>query len=252
MFRIKIMKALFTGICLTFLISGTVLAGTGGGEPSRLPANSTDSKYTVTDTGETPGAQSRIDANELQKREIEAQRSIEPAAPPDQSGGSEPFLPVKSIGPDTPVLDGNASRNYPPESDDPMVLKQREIDRYLFEEHRAEIEQQGFTATHTAPADGYVEIGITPYNEANADYLYEIFGRDEVKIVEGQQAVLLSTTTEPADGAEIDVVSTTAENTDDLAEGGSAVSLPLLYSLGTLIVLGGAIVVTRKLKPAGK
>ena len=45
--------------------------------------------------------------------------------------------------------------------------------------------------THTGPRDGFIEIGITPYSEEYAGYLYGIFGSDMVKVVEGQQAVTL-------------------------------------------------------------
>jgi hypothetical protein len=70
--------------------------------------------------------------------------------------------------------------------------KQSEIDKYLFEDHADDIAALGFAVTHTAPMDAYVEIGITPYTEENADYLYGIFGSDMVKVVEGEQAVLLT------------------------------------------------------------
>ena len=37
----------------------------------------------------------------------------------------------------------------------------------------------------------YVEVGITPYNDKNVDYIYDIFGKDQVKVVEGFQATTL-------------------------------------------------------------
>jgi hypothetical protein len=76
-----------------------------------------------------------------------------------------------------------------------LLQKQREIDRYLFGEHSKEIADKGFKVTHTGPAGSVVEIGITPYSEENAEYLYNIFGRDSVKVVEGTQAVLLTVDT---------------------------------------------------------
>lgn len=94
-----------------------------------------------------------------------------------------------------------------------MLKKQDEINKYLFEQHKDEIKQLGFTVTHTAPFENYVEIGITPYNETNAKALYNVFGRDMVKIVEGAQAVTL-------------VNQTTASNTvgSKIAESAEAVS----------------------------
>lgn len=79
-----------------------------------------------------------------------------------------------------------------------IIQKQQEIDKYLFEEHTKEIEEKGLTITHTSPLEDYVEIGITPFNKDNENYLYEIFGKDNVKVVEGQQATLMNevTTTE--------------------------------------------------------
>ncbi len=46
--------------------------------------------------------------------------------------------------------------------------------------------------THTAPFVIYVEIGITPLNDENAAYLYGIFGKDKVKVVDGQKVITMS------------------------------------------------------------
>lgn len=77
---------------------------------------------------------------------------------------------------------------YPSEE---LYQKHREIDKYVFEDHADEIRLQGFGVTHTGPRNGFIEIGITPYSEEYAGYLYGIFGSDMVKVVEGQQAVTL-------------------------------------------------------------
>lgn len=77
------------------------------------------------------------------------------------------------------------------EIDSRLLQKQAEIDKYVFEDHAKEIEAKGFKITHTGPMGEYVEIGITPYSEENAKFLYDIFGEDMVKVVEGQQAVLM-------------------------------------------------------------
>lgn len=65
---------------------------------------------------------------------------------------------------------------------------QKEIDTKLFESNRAEIEKQGFSVTHTSQTDNYVEIGITPYSEDNAKYIYGLLGVEQIKVVEGVQA----------------------------------------------------------------
>lgn len=72
-----------------------------------------------------------------------------------------------------------------------LLELQWQIDRYVFYENAGKIAEAGFTVTHTAPVDGVVEIGILPFSEENAGFLYEIFGWDKVKVVEGIQAILL-------------------------------------------------------------
>lgn len=74
---------------------------------------------------------------------------------------------------------------------DDILELQWEIDQHLFLTHAEDIANAGFTVTHTSPKEDYVEIGITPFNEVNADYLYQIFSRDKIKVVEGEQAMLL-------------------------------------------------------------
>ncbi|WMJ88815.1 hypothetical protein [Anaerocolumna sp. MB42-C2] len=73
--------------------------------------------------------------------------------------------------------------------DSELLKLQSEIDQYVFIDHFKEIEKMGFTVTHTVPADHYVEIGITPYSDENADYLYDIFGNEKVKVIKGEEAV---------------------------------------------------------------
>ena len=76
---------------------------------------------------------------------------------------------------------------------DPAVLaKQREIDAYVFgTEGSKELAGRGFKATHTAPSGDRVEIGILPYEESHAEFLYEKFGRDQIVVVEGFEAVAM-------------------------------------------------------------
>ncbi len=88
----------------------------------------------------------------------------------------------------------------PPESvkiqitsiDEALYEKQAAFDKILFEEKLKEIEEKGITVTHTYPADGYVEVGITPFNEENQKYIIEILGSDEVEVVDGIMAVTLT------------------------------------------------------------
>lgn len=76
-------------------------------------------------------------------------------------------------------------------TDDNIIEKQNEINKYLFEDHVDEIAEMGFEVTYTAPVDHYIEVGIIPFNQKNADYLKNIFG-DEVTIVEGSKVAIIS------------------------------------------------------------
>jgi hypothetical protein len=73
-----------------------------------------------------------------------------------------------------------------------MYEKQAAFDKILFEEKLKEIENKGISVTHTSPADGYVEVGITPFNEENQKYIIELLGSDEVQVVDGVMAVTLT------------------------------------------------------------
>ena len=75
--------------------------------------------------------------------------------------------------------------------DDALSKKQIEIDQYVFEEHKVEIEKMGIVVTSTAIVGDVVEVGITPYDVKNADYLYELFGKDMVRVVAGEQAQIM-------------------------------------------------------------
>ncbi len=75
--------------------------------------------------------------------------------------------------------------------DEAILNKQMEIDQYVFDQHKDEILAKGFKVTHTGPFENYIEIGIIPYNEENAEYLYNIFGRDIVKVVEGKHITIM-------------------------------------------------------------
>jgi hypothetical protein len=74
--------------------------------------------------------------------------------------------------------------------DDALYEKQKDIDQYVFIDHVKEIEDMGFMINTTGVVDDMVEIGISPYTEENADYLYGIFGKDSVKVVEFDLSVI--------------------------------------------------------------
>lgn len=103
--------------------------------------------------------------------------------------------------------------------DNKLYEKQQEIDRYVFEDHAKEIEGMGFQVTSTFAAENYVEIGITPYSEANAEYLYKAFGKEQVKVVKGEIAVLLNEDTVTMQAPDSEVSNT---NASQAAETGMA------------------------------
>lgn len=123
---------------------------------------------------------------------------------------------------------------------DTILQKQQEVDQYLFEEHSQEIKEKGITVTNTGPQDGYVEIGITPFNEENANYLYGIFGKDKIKIVEGIQANTMSTN-DSSDNK--DVISTTKVNKEETKH-----ENPFFIPLGLSLIIGLLLIIFLKRK----
>ncbi|NLZ91929.1 MAG: copper amine oxidase N-terminal domain-containing protein, partial [Clostridiales bacterium] len=112
-----------------------------------------------------------------------------PAYQEKQLMDMDPDTPVSNLTPEDRAVNTDWRQlGYPSEE---LYQKHREIDKYVFEDHADEIRLQGFGVTHTGPRNGFIEIGITPYSEEYAGYLYGIFGSDMVKVVEGQQAVTL-------------------------------------------------------------
>jgi hypothetical protein len=79
-----------------------------------------------------------------------------------------------------------------------MIAKQKEIDKYIFEDKKDELAEKGIMVTHTAPLETTVEIGISPFNEENANYFYDVFGKSDVTVVKGEQVETLNTGNEQA------------------------------------------------------
>ncbi len=121
------------------------------------------------------------------------------------------FAEEQAISPDTPVSSSvssigqtsvgaaNAATDAIPAAAqiDPvsseMYSKQSAIDKYLFEEHKDEIAAKGITVTHTVAGKDFVEVGITPFNKENADFIYKVLGTEQVKVVEGTLAMTYAT-----------------------------------------------------------
>lgn len=180
----------------------------------------------------------------------------------DTDGGEEFTIQIESVK-ESQAVDGVS---------DEILEKQKEIDKILFKDNLEKIREKGFTVTHTAPMEDYVEIGIAPYSEENANYIYELIGKDKVKVIEGEQAVLYDTGDAPdaPDAAVSHPANQTAPSSDraedtplvvedavaikttvDEAESSpvaksASSSMYILYILGGLIVVAGAVLALRR------
>lgn len=124
-----------------------------------------------------------------------------------------------------------------------ILNKQKEIDQYLFGEYMKDTEEKGFAVTHTLPTEEYVEIGISPYSEENAQYLYSILGKDLVKVVEGEMGELYGTNAADTGVLEAQVV---MANEDNASKENQVKSLAI-YGVG-VIAIGGILLARRKKK----
>lgn len=144
---------------------------------------------------------------------------------------------------------------------DELYQKQRTIDKYLFEDHVEDIQKSGFEVTSTAAYETYVEIGILPYSETNAEYLYNLFGKDDVKVVEGFQSVpLIYLEGQEIAGVEEDsfvitsLISETGMVTDVTNSTNTAKSAMIMVLAGAagIVILGAAVIVIRRRRVAGR
>ena len=72
---------------------------------------------------------------------------------------------------------------------DALTQKHQEISSYAFKTNKAQLIEKGIRVAGVQIVGDTVEIAIAPYDEKRADYLYEIFGKDMVTVVEMEQAV---------------------------------------------------------------
>lgn len=92
--------------------------------------------------------------------------------------------------------------SYIKEHGEEIYARHREIDDALFGKYAGELAAKGITVIYTGPQKGYVEIGINPYTEENAEFLYSLLGRDLLKVVASEPVQLLPAgTAETADVA---------------------------------------------------
>jgi len=95
------------------------------------------------------------------------------------------------------------------EQSDALITRQGEIDKLLFEANAKTIEKMGFMVNYTGVVDDHIEIGISPFNDDNANFIYDVVGKDDVKVVEMDQSILY------ASGAATDVASNDAVASPD-------------------------------------
>lgn len=142
---------------------------------------------------------------------------------------------------------------------DKVVQRQEEVNKILFEDKASEIEAKGISIYYTTPIDNYIEVGIAPFNEDNANYIKSLIGEDMVQVIEGKEPELMATSglaedtvttaVDDSKAAEAQVVSVTdtgAEETDSPQNN----LLPIIGIAGVTIILGGVVIFNQKKKTA--
>lgn len=140
-------------------------------------------------------------------------------------------------------LMGNVA-SYAQLNSENILKKQQEVDQFLFEEHREELAAKGITVTHTVPEDLIVEIGIIPFTQENANYLYTIFGKNSVKVVEGAKATMLMSTEPTSIKSTENGLATTIENSKEDTE---EINAPIVIMV-ILLLTRIAVLILRKNK----
>ncbi|MBB2182471.1 hypothetical protein H0486_06225 [Lachnospiraceae bacterium MD1] len=95
------------------------------------------------------------------------------------------------------VAEGRTSASAGQEQTDissELMKLQKRIDQTVFNDKAEEIEAKGFDIYYTGVSDSFVEIGIVPFTKENAEYLYKLFGKENVKVVQAEENILYTTT----------------------------------------------------------
>lgn len=135
--------------------------------------------------------------------------------------------------------------------DESIFNKLDEVNNLLFEVNAKDLESKGLAIMSTAATEKTVEIGILPFTKENADYIYELVGKDLVTVVEGKEPELMATSgmvTDPAaQTGEGEVVATAYDNnletvkltSDAVKEGRNTSPIIILGIVGVIVLLGG-------------
>lgn len=139
--------------------------------------------------------------------------------------------------------------------DENLVKKQEEIDEIIFNNNSKEIIDKGFNVISTSIVGSFVEVRIEPYNEENAEHLYNILGRDMINVVEGEQSIpianedsntdaefKITSSEDSAQDAEL-YTSNDIKVNDDKYNG--FIMIGLVLAVGAL---GGVVILSRKRK----
>ncbi|MFT4143655.1 MAG: hypothetical protein QM644_04310 [Mobilitalea sp.] len=79
--------------------------------------------------------------------------------------------------------------------------KQAEIDAILFKTHASDLEAKDIFVNYTGVTGDYIEIGIAAYSEDKASFIYELVGKDQVKVVEFDDSIMYASGLPVTDGA---------------------------------------------------
>jgi hypothetical protein len=139
--------------------------------------------------------------------------------------------------------------------DEKIYNKQVEIDNVLFKDGSSVLESKGINITHTGLVNDYIEIGIEPFNEENANMIYDLVGKDLIKVVEGTMAITLEGSL-AADGtpeskSEINTTVATEAQVVSIAEDSVKEKnsiQPLIIGVAIIALLTGIFVFMKKIK----
>ncbi len=68
--------------------------------------------------------------------------------------------------------------------------KQAEIDAILFKTNASDLEAKDIFVNYTGVTGDYIEVGIATYSDEKADFIYELVGKDQVKVVEFDDSIM--------------------------------------------------------------
>jgi hypothetical protein len=128
-------------------------------------------------------------------------------------------LPAEAVSAMEATKPAAAAEEVTPELKE-LYQRQSEIDKLLLEDNAKKIEKLGFMINSTGVVEDTIEIAISPFKEEYADFIYELVGKDKIKVIEMDQSILYSTSVTPdqisTDQAEEDKVY--KEGTDAIAD----------------------------------